>query len=59
MKYTIGSTINFNGSKGIVEDLYLIGDDADLVYVVFEIDTGKRKLVLQNDLDWRTNGKKN
>lgn len=59
MKYTIGSIVNFNGSKGIVEDLYLIGDDADLVYVVFEVDTGKRKLVLQNDLDWRTNGKEN
>ena len=59
MKYTIGSIVNFNGFRGIVEDLYLIGDDADLVYVVFEVDTGKRKLVLQNDLDWRTNGKKN
>ena len=47
----IGSKIVYrNGKVGVVENTYLIGDDAMLVYVVFEIDT-TRVYVNESEVD--------
>tara|TARA_A200000159_G_scaffold163310_1_gene189207 strand:+ start:1261 stop:1434 length:174 start_codon:yes stop_codon:yes gene_type:complete len=48
----IGSKLVYrNGKVGVVENTYLIGDDAMLVYVVFEIDTGSRVYVTESEVD--------
>ena len=48
----IGSKLVYrNGKVGVVENAYLIGDDAMLVYVVFEIDTGSRVYVTESEVD--------
>ena len=48
----IGSKLVYrNGKVGVVENTHLIGDDAMLVYVVFEIDTGSRVYVTESEVD--------
>ena len=48
----IGSKLVYRiGKVGVVENTYLIGDDAMLVYVVFEIDTGSRVYVTESEVD--------
>ena len=48
----IGSKLVYrNGKVGVVENTYLIGDDAMLVYVVFENDTGSRVYVNESEVD--------